>query len=560
MRRKFSSKFSVRSARPITAVCLAALFALQGCTTRNNSGGSSAAGSGGGAVGNVLRYPLSAEPSTLDPGKVEDGTTIDLLQQVFEGLVAWGEDNKIHGNLAEKWDVSADGKTYTFHLKSGVKFHNGRELTADDFKYSMERACNPALASATASGYLKDIVGVKDVLAGKATEISGIKVVDKATLTITLDAAKPYWLGNMTYPCAFAVCKEEVEKHKDAKGVGQIDETLLTSTTGTGPFKFEKILRGDRVTLTAFTDYHAGRPKLDGIERPIVIDAGQRINKYVVGDVDLTEVSPGDLDRINGDPKLKNDFKTYARAAVWYVAMNQESPDSPFKDVRVRQAFTEAIDKSQIIAVAMRGTVDPASGIIPPGVPGRNEQIVPLPYDVAKAKALLSAAGFPDGKGFPRITISFRNDLPEVQKSSELIAQQLKTNLNIDIQTRPVQPTQFWHERDNKTQPLAHLRWSADYLDPQNFLSTLLRAGATENKVGYNNPEFNKLCDAADIERDEAKRFALYQKAEQIAITDAPFAPLYFKRDLELVSPKVGNLHDSLFGHRPHILTTVNRN
>ena len=537
------------------AVGLAAVLTLSGCTAHSSggSGGSSA------AVGNVLRYPMTAEPTTLDPGKVEDGTTIDLLQQVFEGLVAWGEDNKIHGNLADTWDISPDGKTYTFHLKSGVKFHNGRELTAEDFKYSMERACNPGLASATAAGYLKDIVGVKEVLAGKAAEISGIKVVDKNTLQITIDAAKPYWLGNMTYACAYAVCKEEVEKHKDARGIGQIDETLLTSTTGTGPFKFDKVLRGDKVKLTAFADYHGGRAKLDGIERPIVKEAAQRINKYAVGDVDIAEVSPGDLERINSDPKLKADLKTYARAAVWYVAMNQESPNSPFKDVRVRQAFTEAIDKSQIVTVAMRGTVDPANGIIPPGVPGRNEHIVPLPYDPAKAKALLAAAGFPDGRNFPRLTISCRNDYPEVQKSAELIVQQLKTNLNVDIQIRPIQPTQFFKERDEKTQPLAHLRWSADYLDPQNFLSTLLRKGAQENKVAYDNPEFNKLCDAADTERDEAKRFAMYNQAEQIAVTDAPFAPLYFKRDLELVSPKVGDLHDSLFGHRPHILTTIKR-
>ena len=552
MRRYFSSDLSISLS---AAVCLAAVLTLSGCTTRNNSGGSG----GSAGVGAVLRYPLTTEPTTLDPGKVEDGTTIDLLQQVFEGLVAWGEDNKIHGNLAEKWDISPDGKTYTFHIKSGVKFHNGRELAADDFKYSMERACNPALASATAAGYLKDIVGVNDVLHGKAAEISGIKVVDKNTLQITIDAAKPYWLGNMTYPCAFAVCKEEVEKHRDAKGIGQIDEILLTSTTGTGPFKFDKVLRGDRVTLTAFADYHGGRAKLDGIERPIVKDAAQRINKYAVGAVDFTEVSPGDLDRINSDPKLKPDLKTYARAAVWYVAMNQESPDSPFKDVRVRQAFTEAIDKDQIISVAMRGTVDRADGIIPPGVPGRNDHIISLPYDPAKAKQLLAAAGYPDGKNFPRLTISCRNDYPEVQKSSELIVQQLKTNLNVDVQVRPVQPTQFFKERDEKTQPLAHLRWSADYLDPQNFLSTLLAKGAQENKVGYDNADFNRLCDAADTERDEAKRFALYNQAEQIAVTDAPFAPLYFKRDLELVSPKVGNLRDSLFGHRPHILTTVTR-
>ena len=552
MRRYFSSGLFLF---PAAALGIVAVLALNGCTTRNTSGGSGSAAT----AGNVLRYPISAEPTTLDPAKVEDGTTIDLLQQVFEGLVAWGEDNKIHGNLAEKWDLSPDGKTYTFHLKSGVKFHNGREVTADDFKYSIERACNPALASQTAGTYLKDIVGVTDVINRKAKEISGIKAPDKTTLQITLDGAKPYWLGNMTYPCAFAVCKEEVEKNKDAKGIAQINETMLTSATGTGPFIFDKVLRGDKVTLKAFDGYHDGRPKLDGIERPIVTDGTQRINKFINGEVDIAEVSPNDLDHINGDPKLKPCLKMFPRAAVWYVAMNQEAPNSPFKNVKVRQAFAEAIDKSQVVTIAMKNTVDTANGILPIGVPGRNEAIIPLPYDPANAKKLLAEAGYPDGKNFPLLTMSFRKDAPEVQKSVELMVQQLQTNLNIEVQARGIEWGQFLKERDDKTQALAHLRWSADYLDPQNFLSTLLRANAAENKVGYNNPEFNTLCDAADSELDETKRFAMYKKAEQIAVTDAPFAPLYFKRDLELVSPQVGNLHDSLFGHRPHVLTTVKR-
>ena len=529
---------------------LSLLMVLSGCTAHKND--NPAAGST--ASGSILRYPMTAEPTTFDPALVEDGTTIDLLQQVFEGLVIWGEDNQIHGNLAEKWDISADGKTYTFHLKPGAKFHNGREVTADDFKYSWERACDPATLSTVAKTYLKDIVGVAEVVAKKTKTIAGVKAIDKSTLQVTLDGFKPYWLGNMTYPCAYVVCREEVEKN-----AGKISDTAPASLTGTGPFKFASIQRGSQVSLTAFDGYHEGRPKLDGIVRPIVKDASQRINKYAVGDVDIVDVSPNDLDRINSDPKLKPDLKSFPRASIWYVALNSAAAGSPFGNLKVRQAFAAAADKSQIIQVAMHGQADSADGIVPPGVPGRNEHIHAIAYDPVKAKALLAEAGFPNGKDFPTLTISFRNDYPQVQKASEMLAAQWKANLNIEVQPRGVEWGQYLKERDKRTQAIGHLRWGADYLDPQNFLSTLLRTGAEENKVGYNNPAFDKLCDAADVEQDQAKRFAMYQQAEQMAVDEAPFVPLYFQRDLELVSPRVGNLHDSLFGHRPHVLTTLSR-
>lgn len=554
-----------RRAFGLLAAC-SAVGLLSGCTVTQNPGAPTSGGaSGGGSLGtvqttsNTLRYALTAEATTLDPATVQDGTTIDLLQCIFEGLVKWDEKNRIVPGMAEKWELSPDGKTYTFHLRHGVKFHNGREMNADDFKYSFERACRPETKSTTAPTYLKDIVGVSDRLSNKlgVTEITGIKVVDPYTLTITLDSAKPYWLGNMTYAIAYVVCREEVERTG-----GAISEL---SAVGTGPFKLAEFKSNYRVVLKANPDYYGGKPKLDFIERPVLIDANLRLNNYEADKLDIVDLSPRDLDRINADPKLKPDLKTFARSATWYLALNQDAAGSPFSKRDVRQAFAMAIDKNEIVRVAMKGQADIATGVVSPGMDNYAPKINPLPYDPAKAKELLAKAGYPGGKDFPTLTISFRQDMPWVADTSQIVRSQLKSTLGISVQLRPMEWLQFLHERTDRTMAFSHLRWSADYLDPQDFLSVLLHSNKKvngvddhpENGVGYNNPEFDKLCDQADVELDTKKRMALYAQAEQIAVDDAPWVPIYYQRDLELIKPRVGHLRDSLLGHLPHLTTTV---
>lgn len=549
------------------AAC-SALSLLAGCTVTSKPDPQSSNGSGSGGAGalgkvetnaNTLRYALTAEATTLDPAKVQDGTTIDLLQCIFEGLVKWDEKNRIIPGMAEKWEVSADGKTYTFHIRHGVKFHNGREMNAADFKYSLDRACNPATKSTTASTYLKDIVGAADFLANKpgVTEVTGVKVVDPYTLTITIDSPKPYWLNNMTYAIAYVVCKEEIQRTG-----GELSEL---SAAGTGPFKLAEFKSNYRVVLAANPDYYGGKPKLDYIERPVLIDANLRLNNYEADKLDIVDLSPGDLDRINSNPKLKPDLKAFARSATWYFALNQDAPRSPFGKRDVRRAFAMAIDKNEAIKVAMKGQADVANGIVSPGMDNYTPKINPIPYDPAQAKALLAKAGYPNGAGFPSLTLSYRQDMPWVQDTAQVVANQLKTNLGISVEMRRMEWTQFLNERKAKSMAFSHLRWSADYLDPQNFLSVLLHSSKNvngvedhqENGVGYNNPEFDRLCDQADVELDVKKRMALYAQAEQIAIDDAPWVPIYYQRDLELVKPRVGHLRDSLLGHLPHTTTTV---
>ncbi len=530
---------------------------LSGCNTTGTRAG------GGTTAANTFRYPLTTDPTTLDPGKVEDGTTIDMLQQVYEGLVKWDENNKIVPNIAEKWDVSADGTTYTFHLKHGVKFHHGREVTADDFKYSMERACDPNLNSPT-TGYLRDIAGAKERLSDKAKgvkEIDGIKAIDPYTLQIRVGGFKPYWLGNMTYPIAYVVCREAVEQ-----GGGRITDS---NVVGTGPFMLEPgaYKLSDRVTLTANPDYHGGRPKLDSMEREIIKDGSTRLSKYEANELDMVQISPSDLEKVNNDTSLKPDLKAFPRARIWYIGMNGILPGSPFARRDVRRAFAMAIDKQQVIHVALHDEADVANGILPPGVLGYSPGVQPLPFDPKQAQALLAKAGYPGGKGFPIVPYAYRNDQPEVTEVAEVIRQQIKTNLGIELQAHPMEWNAFLTERHAKTLPIGTISWGADYLDPQNFLSTLLHTDKLvtgkpdheENGIGYSNPEFDSLCDRADVEHDPQKRISLYQQAERIAIDDAPWVPLYFQKDLVLVKSRVSGYRNSLFGILPHTETTVAR-
>lgn len=497
---------------------------------------------------NILRYPIPTKPTTLDPGVVRDGDTIDLLQQVFEGLVAWGTDNKPQPMLAEKWDVEDGGKTYVFHLKHGIKFHNGREVTADDFKWTWERNCSPELASATIDSYLGDVVGVKEMKAGAAKSISGVTVVDPYTLKVQIDKPRPYFLGKLTYIVSAVMAKEALQGGKEISGVEQM--------IGTGPYKATKYVPDQLVTLTANADYHDGKPPIDGIERPVILDSVTRLNKFKAGEVDMCLIQRQDVDGLKADTKFASMLHYYARPSIFYIGMNSSGKDyAPFKNRDVRRAIGMAIDRERITKQVLGDVNEPAYTIIPPGVPGHRDKGEGLPYDVEGAKKLLASAGYPDGKGLPPLELRFRDGYRDISIVAEDVAAQLKENLGLDVSLK-VTEWKAYLDRDTKGQnAFYHMRWAADYLDAQNFLSTLLASYGPENHHGYNNPEFDKLCSEADVSFDEDERAKIYAHAEDIVLQDAPWVPLYFQRDVELINPRVEGLRESLFGHLPH--TTV---
>jgi ABC-type transport system substrate-binding protein len=491
---------------------------------------------------NVFRYPIVTNPTTLDPALVEDGDTIDLIQQVFEGLVGWDTHNQVVPVLAEKWEISSDGKTYTFHLKHGVKFHNGRELEAADFKYSIERCCDPATKSSTASEYLDDIVGTADMLAGKTKSLPSIRVLDKYTLQITIYKPRRYFLAKLTYPTAYVVAKE-------AAGQGPI--TSISQMVGTGPFKIASFDPNQLVTLTANPDYHDGKVAIDGIERPVVVDAATRLSMFKGGAVDLTPVAPEDLPGILADPTLKPQIKYYDRPGIYYIGFNVKSY-KPFNDKRVRQAFAMAIDREKICSQILNGVDKIANTILPPEVFGHQDIPYRFPFDTTKAKALLAAAGYPDGKGLPPLEFDYRTGQTNVRLVAESIIGQLETNLGVHVEPREEEWTAYLAEHDQFKHPMFHMRWMADYLDPQDFLSLMLTTNGAENKTYYSNPQVDALCAAADQIQDQPKAAKLYNQAEDLILDDVAWIPVYYETDAELVSPRVKGMRDSCFGHLPH--------
>lgn len=497
----------------------------------------------------VLVYPIPTNPTKLDPAAVEDGDTIEVLNQVFEGLVQYDEHNQLVPNLASGWDVSDDGKTYTFHLKPGVKFHNGRAMTAEDVKYSWDRAAHKSVESPTVEGYMADVVGFADVWNGKTNELSGVKVVDEGTLQVQIKEAKAYWPMYLQYPCYFVVAKEVADLTPITK-----DSQMV----GTGPFKWQEYKPDQYIELVRFDDYHDGKPKLERIRRIIASDPQTRRQLYENGTVDWVALERQDKGLVDRNPAIKNDLQVVDRAAIWYVGFAVNDFEQ-FKDKRVRQAFAMAIDKDRIIKEGFDNVNRRAEGILPPALPGFDENFKGFQYDPEKARSLLAEAGYPGGKGLPPIKLYYRADRKDPEIVSTMVQQDLSKNLGVKVDLAPTEWKALLERRNKGELPFFHLRWGADYLDPQNFLSFMLHTNARENTLGYSNPEFDSLTEEADRlpVSQEDRRIELYRQAERIAVDDAIWIPIYFQRDLELVRPSVSGLRRSAMGPLPHTQTDV---
>ena len=524
-------------------VLLGAILLVSGCG-KAEFGSANPSGQTG-----VFRYPMATKPTTMDPAKVQDGDTIDLLQQVYEGLVGWNEKNEIEPKLADKWDVIDGGKSYVFHLRKGVKFHNGREMTADDVKFCFERACDPKLASPTAATYMSDIVGASDRIKGKASSIQGVTVVDKSTVKISILEPRVYFIDKLTYPCMFVYAKEALVK---ADGEMATKPEMI----GTGPFKIDEIAIDSYVHLVANEGYFGGAPKLKRIERPVVPDSSTRLNLFKAGKIDLIQLERADVKNLKEDAKYKDQLHYFDRASMWYIGIHCNKIPA-LKDPRVRRAIAMAIDKDDIVDNILDGINKRADSIVPPGCFGHRDKVNGVKFDVAGAKKLLADAGHPDGKGIDTLTMYYRDSRPDIDAVAQRVGSQLKKNLGINVTFQQLQWGTYLDKNNKKELPFFHMRWAADYLDAENFLSTLLASYGAENKTEYKNAKYDELCHRADVSQDPAERLKLYAEAEDIVLQEAPFVPIYFQRDAELISPRVKGLRDALFGHLPHTSTSI---
>ncbi|MDP2674003.1 MAG: peptide ABC transporter substrate-binding protein [Dehalococcoidia bacterium] len=505
-------------------------------------GGGSSSGGGNSGSPTPETSPLPARvagelrlagpnPLTLDPACTSDVSSAEYIMEIFSGLVTFDRDLNLVPDIAEKWDVSDDGAVYTFHIRRGVKFHDGsRQVTADDFKFSMERSLDPDTLSTVGKVYLGDIVGASEFAAGDADSVSGIEVVDDYTLRMTIDAAKSYFLAKLTYPTAFVVDRREVG-----------DSTCFSNTewtrnpNGTGPFMLAEWQLAQRIVLTPNADYYL-EPKPSLARVTYVLAGGSPLVMYENDEIDITGVGINDIERIrdSSDP-LNAEFTESSSLDTYYIGFNTQEP--PFDDPNVRRAFAMAIDKQVLSEVVLKDLVVPAKGVLPPGMPAFNDKLEGIPFDPDGAKALLKDAGGAGSLGKISFLSSGRG--ASVGPIIEAIQAMWEENLGVTVEVDQEEFGLFLRDLDDGNFKMFDLGWVADYVDPQNFLDIKFHSGSANNETKYSNSDVDSLLEEARTEQVEATRLDLYRQAEEKIVEDAPWIPLYHGKSNALIKTDV---------------------
>jgi len=465
----------------------------------------------------VLKGGESTNPKYYDPAFYGGD------KRVFSGLVSLDPQLNLTPDLAESWDISDDGMTYTFHLRQNAKFHSGRVVTAQDFVYSLERTAGPALASDTALTYLGDILGIHEYASGNADHIEGIKALDEHTLQITIDAPKPYFLLKLTYSTAFVVDKENVESGDD----------WYRHPNGTGPYRMTEWVSFDHILYEANQDFYLGPPSIPYIVIDLSPNFGQSM--YETGSVDIAGVQSVDRFTDPTEP-LHNELRTGVSLCTDYVAFDSTQP--PFDDVNVRKAFSMAFNRQQFIDVVWENHALPAQGVYPPALPGFNVDLQGLPYDPEQAREFLKGSKY--GINLPPIVFTTSGIGSYISSDVAALADMWKKNLGVTITVENLE-SNFYFDllySGNHGQ-LFSSNWCADYPDPENFADALFHTGSSQNLGGYSNPELDSLLEAARTEQDVTKRIGMYQQAEQMLVDDAAALFTVHWLNYELVKPYV---------------------
>lgn len=483
----------------------------------------------------IFRYRLGSDPPSLDPIHCTDTSSATIVLKIFEGLVDQDpETMNIVPALSERWEISNDGLVYTFYLKKGIKFHNGREVTSADFRYNFERCLMPKNLSER-SWVLAPIKGSGDMLSGKATSLSGMETPDDYTVILHLDRPFAPFLSYLAMEAGRVVAREG------------IDNGSFTPI-GTGPYKFISWEHDISVKVEAFEEYYGGEIGIKRVDFEVIPDVGVAFQKFVTGELDLVEeIPPGQLNLIR--ERYPEAVKIWPYLRIEYIGLNHTRP--PFKDnLKLRQALCWAVDRQGIVDNLFEGAAEIPTGILPPGVMGRDETIQGYGYDLDRAKQLLAEAGYPGGKGLPELTLWY-NTNERHQQVSQYIQSTLE-KIGVKVRLKSLDWPAYLKACESHEPDMYRLGWVADIPDADNFLYILLdssQIGAAGNYSGFSNPEFDRLVGEARQSTDTEHRIELYKKADRLA-TDAacwiiyayPMQRILFNPEYEgLVMPLQGD-------------------
>ena len=484
------------------------------------------------------------DPHTLDPAISSEMTSHEYVMQLFSGLVRLGDDTEAESDIAQDWKISNDGKTYTFRLRQGVKFHDGREVTAEDFIYSWERACWPETGSQTAASYLVDIVGVRDVLEGRSREISGIRAVDTHTLEVKIEAPMSYFLYKLAYPTAFVVDRDNVKAGSE----------WWRNPNGTGPFKLGKWIENEELVLERNPLYHGKVAELDSVVYHLW--AGIPMDMYENGDIDVAGVSMYYIDRVTDETgPFYSQLMIVPELSFSYIGFNNAEP--PFDDVNIRRAFSQVVDKEKLATLVFRRMVEAAYGILPPGLPGYNEGLSGLEFDVERALELIKASRYGDVSALPTITVTTAGWGGLISSDLEAIISEWRDNLGVDVKVRQLEPERFLYHLKEEKDEMYYMGWIADYPHPQDFLEVLFHSQAEYNYGQYSNADVDAALRKAGAEPDNQRSLEMYRQVEQMLVDDAACLPLWFGENYLLVKPYVKGYSLSPLGFANLNMVTV---
>ncbi len=460
--------------------------------------------------GGTLIAAMAADPQGFDSHITSAHSSFEILENVYEQLVTVDENLNMVPALAESWEVSDDNLTWTFNLREGVRFHNGRPLTSDDVVYSYERIMNPD----TGSG-----------VSWRFGSVESVEAVDDLTVAIHLTEPSPNLLGRIGGYGGMAIIPKEIVE----------DGTVDTHPVGTGPFKFVEYVPGDRVVLEANPDYwEEGKPYLDGVTFKPIPDETVRLTNLLAGEVDWVDSLP---------PQRVTELATSGEVIVdkvsggdyWYIGVN--TTREPFNDVRVRQAIAYAIDRAEVTAAAKWDTAAANQGPIPPDSFWYYDH-QPYGRDLEKARQLLAEAGYPDGFETEFMPTSFYEET--VRTAQVLQAQLSQIGINADIRTLE---WGTWLEEEGSGNYDMYLCGWLGNIDPDDFYYAQHHTDQIFNFTGYSNPELDELLDAGRVETDEATRKDIYNQVQQIIIDEAPYVYLYNPAVVNAWQPHVRGYH-----------------
>lgn len=484
-----------------------------------------------------LVFALESDPDSLDPGFTNNSFASPFFANTFESLVRYDETGKIVPGAAEKWDISADGCTYTFTLREGLKWSDGSQLTTDDFLYSWKRVLTASFASRYPHMLYDFIKGAREYYDGTGTEEDlGIKKIDERTLSITLIAPTPYFLQIMNI-WVYNPVKQSVVEADPTGWAGN-----AAGYPSNGPFYLTKVALGDSYILTKNPNYwNAANVKLEQITFRMIAEPSTQLLAVESGEIDgCRSIPPSDIPRLMAESDAFQVVPAFAH--TWYQFNNQRVP---FNDVRVRKAFALAIDREEIIQNVVQSPAIPATGYIPEGFVTTEGDFrkmgdtygLTAKANIEEAQKLLAEAGFPNGEGFPKLTLSYYTS-PTVKKIAEALQAMWKQNLNVDLDITTTEWKVYYEGVKRLEYDVCAMGAGGDYLHPMTFFSSNV-SDSQDNSIGYASPAYDELYAKVKVTVDEAESVKLMHELEDIYMNDMPIIPLYYRSNTLMLHPYV---------------------